>query len=121
MKKLLIALTFLTLSISAFAKDCRQAVVDASVQLREPMSADEFSSRTFEDYNLTAREFNALSSKEQIEIYKQVKPLEVAVEEMIARVNRTINYLYNDIYTRIMNPDLIDGFRDTRDELRACN
>lgn len=121
MKKLILMLTFLTLSLSAFAKDCRQAVVDASIELNDPMSADSFSSRTFEDYNITASEFNALSSAEQIEIYKQVKPLEVAVEEMIGRVNRTINYLYNDIYTRIMNPDLIDGFRNVRDELRACN
>jgi hypothetical protein len=121
MKRLLIALTFLSLSITAFAKDCRQAVVDASIQLRDPISAGSFSNRTFKDYNLNAEEFNKLTSEEQVEIYRQVKPLEVAVEEMIARVTRTVNYLNNDIYTRIMNPDLIEQFRVIRDELRACN
>jgi len=124
MKSLLVALSIMTFSITASAapeaKDCREAIVDVSIELGSPMSPTSFSSREFSEYNITVSEFNALTSAEQIEIYQQVKPLSVMVEEMVARVNRTITYLNNDLYTRMFRSEVIDQYRELRDELRAC-
>lgn len=118
----LLILSLLTLSLTqAFAKDCRSAIVDASVSLNEPLAPESFSTNTFADFNLNADEFNALPSTEQVDIYNRIKPIEVMVEEMVGRVNRTIEYLNNDPFIRMFRSELIDEFRAHRDELRACN
>ena len=64
-------------------------------------------------------EFNELSSEEQGEIYKQVKPLAVMVEETISDLSGAINYYLNSYYAMYMI-DEIDDMRDQRDGLRAC-
>tara|TARA_B100001971_G_C18267890_1_gene595800 strand:+ start:11453 stop:11815 length:363 start_codon:yes stop_codon:yes gene_type:complete len=120
MKLLFLSLITLTIG-SAFAKDCRTAIVDASISLNEPLSPESFSTNSFADFNLTAAEFNALPSTEQVDIYNRIKPLSVMVEEMVGKVNRTINYLNNYPYIRLFRSELIDEFRAHRTELRACN
>ena len=119
MKLVLLSIFTLTLT-QAFAKDCRSAIVDASVALNDPLSPESFSTNTFADFNITPSEFNALSSEEQVAIYDRIKPLEVKVEEMIASVNGTINYLNRDPYIRLFRSELIDQFRAHRDTLRNC-
>lgn len=120
MKLLLLSILVLTFS-SAFAKDCRTAIVDASVSLGEPLAPESFSTNNFDDFNITAEEFNALSSAEQVDIYNRIKPIQVMVEEMVNKVNRTINYLNSQPYYRLFRSEVIDQFRDHRTELRECN
>ena len=118
--KVVIMLALLA-SGNLFAKTekCRDAVVKAQKTLGKDMSASDFSTMTFEDYNITATEFNELSSEEQGEIYKQVKPLAVMVEETISDLSGAINYYLNSYYAMYMI-DEIDDMRDQRDGLRAC-
>lgn len=106
-------------NLFANTQDCRDAVVKAQKTLGNNVSADEFSTMTFEDYNITASEFNELSSEDQGEIYKQVKPLEVMVDETISDLSRRINYYLNSYYAYFMT-DEIDEMRDQRDGLRSC-
>lgn len=120
MKLLVLGILILSFN-TVFAKECRQAIVDASVTLGEPLAPESFSTNTFDDFNITAEEFNSLPSFEQVNIYNRIKPIEVMVEEMVGRVNRTINYLNNDPFYRIFRVEVIDAFRAHRDELRACN
>ena len=83
--KVLILLGLMT-STSLFAqnKSCRDAVIDAKARLGDTLATDSFSSRNFESYNITATEFNEMNSVEQSQIYMQIKPLAVMVDEVIA-------------------------------------
>ena len=106
-------------NLFAKTQNCRDAVVKAQKTLGTNISANDFSTMTFEDYNITASEFNELSSEEQGEIYKQVKPLSVMVDETISDLSRSINYYANSYYAFYMM-DEIDEMRDMRDGLRTC-
>ncbi len=118
--KVVIMLALLA-SGNLFAKtqNCRDAVVKAQKSLGKNISASDFSTMTFDDYNITASEFNDLTSEEQGEIYKQVKPLSVMVDETISDLSRSINYYANSYYAFYMM-DEIDEMRDMRDGLRTC-
>lgn len=105
-----------------FAKTttCRDAVIKGQALLGNSINANDFSSRTFDDYNITASEFNMLDSQEQSEIYQQVKPLSVMVEETVSDLNRRINHYQNSYYAYFMI-DEIDEMRDMRAQLRGCS
>jgi hypothetical protein len=118
--KLFILLGLIT-SSSLFAgtQTCRSAVVDAKARLGETLAPDSFSSRKFESYNITVSEFNALSSQDQAEIYMQIKPLSVMVDEVIATLNRYIEH-YSDGPYSLMYVDLLQELRGYKDDLFTC-
>lgn len=124
MKKLtalFITTIFLTLT-TAYAADetqCRNEVVAAYTSLGESINANDFSNRTFTELEISYQEFNLLSSQEQDEIYMQVKPLEVMIEETIGKLNRYINRYAGTFYEMFML-DEIDEWRTHRDALRKC-
>jgi hypothetical protein len=118
--KILILLGLMA-STSLFAQNqsCRTAVVDAKARLGEALAADSFSSRDFETYNITVTEFNAMNSVEQAEIYMQLKPLSVMVEEVVALLNRYIEHYKDSPYT-LMYADLLQELRFYKDNLLNC-
>ena len=101
-------------------KDCRGAVVEAQSVLGNSVAATSFSSRSFDSYNLTVAEFNELDSEAQAEIYMQVKPLSVMVEETISDLNRRIRS-YNESFYAFFMVDEIAQMQDIRDGLRQCS
>jgi hypothetical protein len=119
--KVVIMLALLA-SGNLFAKTqtCRDAVVDAQKILGNSISGNDFSTMNFEDYNITAAEFNELTSEEQGEIYQQVKPLQVMVDETISDLSRRINYYMNSYYS-FFYTDEIAQMQETRDGLRSCS
>ena len=119
--KALILLSLMT-STSLFAqnKSCRDAVIDAKGRLGEALTADSFSSRNFESYNITATEFNEMSSVEQSEIYMQIKPLEVMVDEVVATLNRYIQHYNDSPYANLYYADLLQELRQYKDSLINC-
>lgn len=106
-------------NLFANTQNCRDAVVKAQKTLGHDISANEFSTMSFNDYNVTALEFNELSSEQQAEIYKQVKPLQVMVDETISDLSGAITYYLNSYYATYMQ-NKIDEMRDMRDGLRTC-
>ena len=83
---------------------CRNVVVKAQNLLGNQMNASDFSSRTFEDYNISTYDFNQLDSEEQSEIYQQIKPLSVMVDETITDLNKS--YLESgDLSLSILNSE----------------
>lgn len=121
--KLLILLGLVANSV-AFAeiqtqKSCRDAVVEGKAMVGEYVSPESFSSRTFDSYNLTAEEFNSLDSDEQTEIYNQIKPIEIVVEDTVATLNRYIEY-YTDSPYAFYYIDRVQRFREAKDALLNC-
>jgi hypothetical protein len=119
MKILILLSLMVSTSLFAQTQSCRTAVVDAKTRLGEALSPDSFSSRDFESYNITASEFNAMNSDEQAEIYMQIKPLEVMVDEVIALLNRYIEH-YKDSPYALMYADLLQELRGYKDNLINC-
>lgn len=101
------------------AKPCRQAVVQAQATLGNNIEESSFSSYTFESLNISVTEFNQLDSAEQIEIYNQVKPIDVMVDSTIRDLTNSINEYVGTFYEFYMT-DEISGWRDQRDSLRSC-
>ena len=98
---------------------CRSAVVLAYASFGEKISEDDFSSSTFDELNITVEQFNILSSTEQDEIYKKVKPIEVMVQETIDTLNRYVNRYVGTFYEMYMLDEL-ESWRSSRDGLRGC-
>jgi len=123
MNKLFTVLFTLSLIISAnvFADQlpCRSAVVLAYASFNEKISEEEFSSTNFSELNMSYTQFNSLSSTEQDVIYRQIKPIEVMVEETIGKLNRYINRYVGTFYEMYMI-DEIQNWRESRDNLRSC-
>lgn len=99
---------------------CRDAIIDAQKTLGNDLAVDSFSSMTFDEYDMTAVEFNTLDSEEQGEIYQQIKPIEVMVDETISDLNRYITHYNNSPYAFLYISE-VDEMRDHRDSLRACS
>lgn len=116
---LLITTAILMINSAMAANSCRSEVVLAYASLGEKIAEDSFSNSTFEELNVTYTEFNLLSSSEQDEIYMQIKPLEVMVEETIGKLNRYINR-YVGTYYELFMADEISQWRTHRDNLRKC-
>ena len=119
MKILILLSIMVSTSLFAQTQSCRTAVVDAKARLGDSLGPNSFSSRNFESYNITASEFNAMDSKEQAEIYMQIKPLKVMVSEVIALLNRYIEH-YKDSPYALMYADLLQELRDYKDNLINC-
>ena len=113
----LIALVLLSQTTQAM--DCRDAIVSAYHILGEQISSEEFSNAQFSDFNITVEEFNELDSTEQEIIYRRVKPIEVMVEESIARLNGKINRVKGTFYEFFL-ADELQEWRAKRDDLRSC-
>lgn len=120
MKAVLMLALLASGNLFAKSQDCRDVVVKAQRTLGNSISPNDFSTMSFDDYNITASEFNAMDSEQQAEIYQQVKPLQVMVDETISDLNRKINYYQNSYYAFFMI-DEIDEMRDMRDSLRSCS
>lgn len=119
--KVLVLLSMI-LSTQVFASSsisCRDAVVEAKEALGEKISPTSFSINKFTDFNMTAEEFNNMSSEMQAEIYMLIKPLEVMVEEVRSEVNGNISYMRNSPY-RFFYTDDIAALQDVKDVLDAC-
>lgn len=122
---LLLRLTLLSLLLTSvsFANEsnsCRKLVVAAYKSLGEDISEDSFSSSSFEELNLSAEDFNVLSSEEQSEIYTMIKPMSVMVEETIGKLNGYINRYAGTIYEFYL-VDELEAWRTYRDLLRTCS
>lgn len=98
---------------------CREAVIKGQKLLGNILSSSDFSSRTFADYNLSSDDFNELSSHEQSEIYEQIKPLEVMVEQTIHELRQTLSYYQNSIYALYMI-DEINDMLYAQTQLKSC-
>jgi hypothetical protein len=116
-----IVMLAVVISANAYSStmSCRDAVVKAQGLLGNVISASDFSSRNFADYNISTAEFNELNSSEQVEIYNQIKPLPVMVEETIYGLNNRISAYTNSVYAYFYLDD-IESMRDARLELRTC-
>jgi hypothetical protein len=101
-------------------KDCRSAIVEAQNVLGNRVSPTSFSSRSFDSYNLTTAEFNDLDSRAQAEIYQQVKPLSVMLEETVSDLSRRIRSYSESFYAFFM-VDEIAQMQEVRDGLRQCS
>lgn len=99
--------------------ECRDAVVNAKAHIGEYISPDSFSSRTFESYNMSANEFNNLTSQAQVNIYMQVKPIEIMVEETVNQMNSYIQRYSNSAYA-LYFVDTIQEYREFKDALLNC-
>lgn len=119
----LFLLLSLLVSTAAFtaetAKDCREAIVEAKLVLGQAIEKDSFSSNQFSDFNISISEFNEMSPEEQSNIYVQVKPLSIMVEEVRAEINSNIGYIQDSPYA-FFYVDELAILRETRDVLIAC-
>lgn len=115
----LLVFSLILASTNVFAMDCRDAVVAGYAAVNVSIDADEFSQLSFEELELTPALYNALPPAEQEEIYRQIKPLEVMVEETISMLNSRINRVVGSYYEFFMIDEL-EQWRSSRDELRAC-
>lgn len=119
MRKFLVFLVLISQIQSVFAASCRDAVVDAYASLGKKIEKNSFSNSTFGDFNLSVEEFNALSSEEQEDIYMQIKPIEIMVEQSINDLNQQINRIAGSFYEFFMTDEL-QTWRASRDQLRSC-
>lgn len=99
--------------------ECRTAIVNAYSTLQIKIDPNSFSTHTFEDYNLSIEEFNALAPELQEAIYQKIKPISVVVESTINYLNRYINRYAGTIYEQYLIDDL-QNWRHARDVLRNC-
>lgn len=105
----------------AFAKNCRQSIVEARQALRSPLAPADFSSLDKNSFRLSARRFNSLSADEQAKIYMKLKPLAVMVDETVQEISSTINYLSRDPYASLFRAQILQNLRQSREELRNCS
>ena len=107
------------LSTQVQALDCRNAVVEAQKTLGNNLAEDSFSNASFEDFNLTVEQFNALSSAKQEKIYIQIKPLETMVKDSIVSLNQKINQIIGTFYELFLAAELQE-WREKREQLKSC-
>lgn len=119
-KSLLVALLSLTISTTSFATDsCRALIVDSYISLGANISPMSFSSMSFEDFNISIEEFNALSAENQQAIYTLIKPLSLSVEEAIAALSSIIDRFTGTIF-EIEYKDELEALKEQRELLRKC-
>ncbi len=118
--KLAFALFLSLLSGMTYAGSCRDQIVSAYELIGVQIKADSFSSTSFEELGLSFEEFNELPSEKQEEIYSQIRPLEVMVEQVIFDLNAKIDEVAGTFYEFFMGAEL-EAWRLKRAELRKCN
>ena len=89
-----ISLLVVLLSLNAFSNElCKQTIVKFNTMFGKIITADDFSSMTFDETKLTQAQFNALSSKEQVEIFEKIKPLDHKSRETL----KSVSYVKEDV------------------------
>jgi len=121
MKKLIAPIILSILSVPAFATplSCRYAVVEAYASMKVIVEPYSFSSLTFTELNLTAAQINDLDVLEQVNIYNQLKPMTISIENAIGSLNYNIRKISGTAYEFLLLDQLID-MRAKRDQLRSC-
>ena len=120
MKLLIMLAIIMSGNVFAESNECRELIVKAQKSLGNEIETDSFSTTRFEDLNISISEFNAMDSEVQSDIYMQVKPLSVMVEETISDLNKTIQYYAESFYAFFMIDEL-EEMRSVRDSLRKCS
>ena len=103
----------------AEVSNCRDSVVAAYAALELNIERDSFSTGSFDQFEMSAEQFNALTPAEQVEIYKKIKPLAVTVQETIDLLNGNIRQVVGSVYEFFMIDELA-RWREARDGLRQC-
>lgn len=122
--KFFVAITTLILSFGALSADsisCRDAVVEASAALGQPIEADSFSIRSPEEFTMSDVIFNALSETEQETIYMEYMPIEAMVAKMRAKLNGQISYINDSPFGALFYADALQRLRAKRDALVSCH
>lgn len=101
------------------AADCRDSVVEAYTALDMTIERESFSTGSFDQFELTPEQYNALTPAEQEEIYKMIKPLQVMVQETIDLLNGNIRQVAGTVYEFFLTDELA-RWREARDGLRQC-
>lgn len=125
--KILIAL-LVTFSIATHAStdqdytetECRDLIVEGYKMLKIDIKADEFSTTTFNELNISIEDFNQLTPTEQTTIYNKIKPLSLVVTEVIDELNSQIDRYVGSFYEFFMAAE-IQSWRAQKDKLRYCN
>ncbi|MAZ47035.1 MAG: hypothetical protein CME65_00640 [Halobacteriovoraceae bacterium] len=121
MKKTLCMLMLVTSAIASEgqAAECRDAVVAGFAALDQSIERESFSTGSFDQFELSPEQYNALTPAEQVEIYQKIKPLPVMVQETIDLLNGNIGQVAGTIYEFFLIDELA-RWREARDGLRQC-
>lgn len=82
------------ISLSSFSSViCKDSIIKYNLIRGKIITAEDFSSMTFDEANLTDDQYNNLSSSEQFKIYEKVKPLDQKARE----TSKGLNYMKEEV------------------------
>ncbi|MBC74416.1 MAG: hypothetical protein CME64_00215 [Halobacteriovoraceae bacterium] len=124
MKLFIICMAILTSTAQAFFSEepveCRQAVVDARFALRDPIEPHAFASMDRKEFNMAARDFNALSTEEQKSYYNSLTPMDTIVYNTLTYVGAVIAFFAeNEDYSELM-ADYVLELKGHYKALQSC-
>lgn len=84
-------LSFASAQAETKSINCRDAIVEASKLLNSPLSADQFSVMSPSEFTYSPQAYNALSPKEQEEIFIKFTPLKRMVSKVRTKLLEKID------------------------------
>lgn len=96
MIKIFLMLTIISQATFSMSK-CKETIMYYYKVIGSPLDAQEFSSVSFVELELTTEEFNALDAADQVLYFEKLKPIKMKAQETLQEINMQIFYINEHI------------------------